>query len=162
MNKQTLLLLTLGLAMESPISAFAQAAAESALINGLSSSATVKAGSALNRSLNHSSSQLGARIQERTSGPTHLGVQQKATPGKNTAMVVHSRGSAQPGSTQGFGTISILGGQVTCTPLEPGSQASQGKAVPRAGSTNCHNQGSTTKAGPEDMYKSSVVLPASK
>jgi hypothetical protein len=161
MNKQTLLLLTLGLAIGSPIGAFAQAAAESALINGLSSSATVKAGSALNRSLNRSSSQLGARIQERTSGPTHLGVQQK-TPGRNTAMVVHSHGIAQPGSTPGFGTISILGGQVSCTPLEPGSQASQGKTVPQAGSTNCHNQGSTTKAGPEDMYKSSVVLPASK
>jgi hypothetical protein len=162
MNKQALLLLTLGLAIGSHISAFAQAAAESALINGLSSSATVKAGTALNHSLNRSSSQLGARIQERTSGPTHLGVQQKATSGKNTAMVVHSRGSAQPGSTQGFGTISILGGQVTCTPLEPGSQVSEGKTVPQVGSTNCHNQGATTKARPEDMYKSSVVLPTSK
>ena len=41
-----------------PVTVHAQAAAESALTNALSSSATLKAGSALNRALNQSSSQL--------------------------------------------------------------------------------------------------------
>ena len=161
MNKRVLLLLTMGLAIRPHTSALAQAAAESALIHGLSSSATVKGGSELGRSLNRGSSQLGSRIQERTSGPVHLGVQQKATHGKS-ALVAQPRASAHSGSVHGFGTISILGGQVTCKPLEPGSQVSQGQSLSRTGSTNCHSHGSTSKAGTEDQYKSSVILPASK
>src|SRR6267154_2523903 len=55
--------LTLVLAMP-PASAFCQAAAESVLLNGASSSSAVKAGSALNSALNGASKRLGARIPQ--------------------------------------------------------------------------------------------------
>ena len=59
-----------------PVAVHAQAAAESALTNALSSSTTLKAGSALNRALNQSSSRLGTRIQDRTSPAVQVGTKQ--------------------------------------------------------------------------------------
>ena len=100
MNKRALLLMTLGVAWGPHISALAQAAAESALTNALSSSSTVKAGSELNRALDRGSRQLSGRIQERTSSPVQLGVQQKPTRElKHTATAIQSRGIAYADST---------------------------------------------------------------
>jgi hypothetical protein len=155
--------MTLGLAVGPHISALAQAAAESALTNALSSSSTVKAGSELNRALDRGSRQLGGRIQDRTSSPAQAGVQQKTTRGlKNSPTAIQSRHNAYVGSMPGIGTISIQGGEVICASASPGSQASPGKTSHGTGSTNCHGQGPTSKSGTEDKYKSFVTLPLPK
>lgn len=163
MSKRVLLLMTLGFAMGTHICALAQAAAESALTNALSSSSTVKAGSELNRALDRGSRQLGGRIQERTSSPVQAGVQQKTTRGlRNSATAIQSRGDAHSGPTPGIGTISIQGGEAVCAAASPGSQASPGKTSPGTVRTNCPNQRPTSKSGTEDKYKSFVTLPLPK
>ena len=60
MKKLFLLLATFGFLVTPIVSAFGQAAAESALINGMSSTATVKAGSELNHALDHGMTTLAA------------------------------------------------------------------------------------------------------
>ena len=79
MKKLFLLLATFGFLVTPIVSAFGQAAAESALINGMSSTATVKAGSELNHALDHGMNQLGGRVQQSTSGLAQPGLQQRPT-----------------------------------------------------------------------------------
>src|SRR4029077_7450057 len=128
-NKLLLLGIAL-IAVLTPLPAFTQAAAESALINSLSSSSTIKAGSALNQALNQGSAQLGARIQERTSGPMRIGVQpttpwlQRRNPvgqsqvGQSQVRQTHTKGnlSLSSASTPRAGTIFFHGGEVACAP----------------------------------------------
>ncbi len=62
------MILTLAIAFARP-SAFAQAAAESVLLNANSATATVKAGSALGSALNRVNKQLAGRVSQQTSPP---------------------------------------------------------------------------------------------
>ena len=149
MNNRALLALlgsVVTLAFAFPVTVHAQAAAESALTNALSSSAAVKGGSALGHALNQGSLQLGARIQERTSSPVPVGAQQKTSMAglRNQAPGSLAGNSVRTGSSPGASTISIQGGQGACV---------------SAASIDCHGQKSAPKSGPaEDKYKSFVTL----
>jgi hypothetical protein len=166
------LLLGMGLiAVLTPLPAFTQAAAESALINSLSSSSTIKAGSALNHALNQGSAQLGARIQEQTSGPMRIGVQ-KSTPwpqGRNQIRQSQVRPSQKrgnlslsSGSTPSAGTIFIHGGEVACAPASTIGPSSPAKTNSGSAATDCHGKGSTSNSGNQDQYRSFVTLSPSK
>jgi hypothetical protein len=149
------------LAFAFPVTAHAQAAAESALTNALSSSATVKAGSALSHALNQGSTHLGARIQEQTSGPVRVGTPQKISRAGlgNRATGSLSGGSVRTGGSAGASTVSIQGGEGTCVSGNPGSQASPAKTSIGTASIDCHGQKSAPKPGTtEDKYKSFVTL----
>jgi hypothetical protein len=159
-NKQVLLGISAIVAF-TPLTAFAQAAAESALTNALSSSSTIKAGSALNHALNQGGAQLGARIQERTSGPLHLGVQQ-STPRsqlRNQARRSQAAGNLRVGSTPGTGAIFIQGGQVACSPSASVSQPSIARTTPGPATTDCRGKALAPNSGNQDKYKSFVTLP---
>ena len=176
------LLLGMGLiAVLTPLPGFTQAAAESALINSLSSSSTIKAGSALNHALNQGSAQLGARIQEQTSGPMRIGVQ-KSTPwpqGRNQIRQSQvwqgqvrqgqvrqnqKRGNLSlfSGSTPSAGTIFIHGGEVACAPASTIGPSSPAKTNSGSAATDCHGKGSTSNSGNQDQYRSFVTLSPSK
>jgi hypothetical protein len=169
-NKRILLGIGL-IAVLTPLPAFTQAAAESALINSLSSSSTIKAGSALNHALNQGSAQLGARIQERTSGPMRIGVQ-KSTPwpqGRNQIRQSQVRPSQKrgnlslsSGSTPSAGTIFIHGGEVACAPASTIGPSSPAKPNSGSAATDCHGKGSTSNSGNQDQYRSFVTLSPSK
>jgi hypothetical protein len=163
-NKRVLLRIAVSVAIGFPISAFAQAAAESALTNALSSSSTVKGGTALNHALNQSSKQLGVRIQERTSSPVQVGVQQerRRLELKNPAAARKSGGNVYAGSTPVMGAISIQGGEAVCASVSPNSQASPAKTGAGTASIDCRSQRPTSKSRTEDKYKSFVTLPLPK
>jgi hypothetical protein len=144
-----------------PVTASAQAAAESALTNAFSSSATVKAGSTLGHALNQGSTHLGTRVQEQTSGPVRVGTPQKISrAGLGTrATGSLSGGSVHTGASAGPSTVSIQGGEGTCISGNPGSQASPAKASTGTASIDCHGQKPTPKPGTtEEKYKSFVTL----
>jgi hypothetical protein len=151
------ILVTLGLAV--PIPAFAQAAAESALTNALSSSATVKAGSTLNRALNQGSTNLGTRIQERTSGLALTGMRQAPRAEvRNSVPATLSAGTIHSASSPAVGGISIRGGEITCTANPPVSHSLSAKTER---SVDCHRPPSAAKSATNtDTYKSFVMLPA--
>jgi len=162
MKNQVLFGAVAALTLAVPISAFAQAAAESALTNALSSSATVKAGSSLNHALNQSSTQLGNRIQERTAGPVQSGTQRQAPAArmKNSATGVLAAGSVHSASPQAMAVISVQGGEITCPTNTPNSQGSSATTTP---SVDCHRSTSGLKSVTDaDKYKSFVMLPALK
>jgi len=160
-KKPLLFLATLGFLITPIVSAFGQAAAESALINGMSSTATVKAGSELNHALNNGVNQLSGRVQQSTSGLAQPRLQPRpASRANGTTTAMQSRNTAQPGSTQAFGGIMIRGGRLTCTPLNLGSQAS---AVKTPGtSTTCNSQMPAIKAETQSNLVPSGAPAASK
>jgi hypothetical protein len=161
MNDRVLLRLVVTVALVVPTSAFAQAAAESALIHSLSSSTTVSAGSALSRTLNQGTTQLGIRIQQKTASPLQAGTQTqtprmqliKPGTGKLAARPVHRA------SSQSMGSISIQGGE-TC----PATAATfPGPTAKTTTSADCHRSTAAPKSAADaDMYKSFVMLPAPK
>jgi hypothetical protein len=170
-NKRVLLGIAL-IAVLTPLPAFTQAAAESALINSLSSSSTIKAGSALNHALNQGSAQLGARIQERTSGPMRIGVQpttpwpQRRNPvtqsqvRQSQVRQTQTKGnlSLSLGSTPRAGTIFIHGGEVACAPASTIGASSPAKTNSGSATTDCHGKGTTSNSGNQDQYRSFVTL----
>jgi hypothetical protein len=147
-----------------PVTIHAQAAAESALTNALSSSTTVKAGSALNHALNQSSSQLGTHIPERTSSPVQVGAQQQQQPraprtelkNPNTGSLAH--GATGANSSPAMGGISVQGGETTCTSASPGSHASPDPTNSGMASVDCRGKRPAPDAGTTDKYKSFVTL----
>ncbi len=162
MNERAILGSVVTLVLAFPVTIHAQAAAESALTNALSSSATVKTGSAWNHALNQSSSQLGTRIQERTSSPVQVGAQQQhprapRTQLKNSNPVSLVRGAAGANSPAMSG-ISIQGGETACTAVSPSGQASPGPTNSGVPSVDCRGKKSTPDAGTTDKYKSFVTL----
>jgi hypothetical protein len=159
-DKRVLLGSIVSVALAFPVAAFAQAAAESALTNALSSSSTIKAGSALNHALDQSSKRLGARIQERTSSPAQVGVQRTTSKAesKNTATVSQAGGNVHAGSTPVMGAISLQGGESVCAAANPSDQV-PAKTNTGTASIDCHGPKSAPKSGTtEDKYKSFVVL----
>lgn len=164
MSNRALLASFIALSFALPVTVHAQAAAESALTHALSSSATVKAGSTFSHALNQSSTQLGARIQQRTSSPAHLGAQPKTSRAglgiQATSSLVGS--GVRTGSSPGMSAVSIQGGEGACISASPAGQAVP--ATSKGGpSINCGSQKSAPKPGTtEDKYKSFVTLPFPK
>ncbi|HEV2715841.1 MAG TPA: hypothetical protein VGU64_11305, partial [Terriglobales bacterium] len=97
-----------------PATTFAQAAAEAALGNASSASATAKAGSVLGRALNQSGKQLAGRVQEQTANSRQGGIQQnrRALKLKSQARAGAVRTNSAPGNF----ITSIQGGEVACAP----------------------------------------------
>lgn len=148
-----------------PVPVHAQAAAESALTNALSSSTTLKAGSALNRALNQSSSRLGTRIQGRTSTAVQVGTRQPGGPktewSRNPNRSLPALAAGANPSPAGSG-ISIRGGETSCTSVSPGAQPSPAPGNPGTMSADCREKKSDPGAATTDKYKSFVTLPFPK
>ena len=144
-----------------PVTARAQAAAESALTKALSSSTTLKGGSAFNRALSQSSSRLGARIQDRTSTAVQVGTRQPGAPKtewlRNPNRSLPAMAAAATSSPARSG-ISIRGGQTSCTSVSPGAQASPVPSNPGTMSADCREKKSDPGDATADKYKSFVTL----
>lgn len=179
MNPRALLGSVITIALALPIAVHAQGAAESALTHALSSSTTVKAGSALNHALNQSTTQLGIRIQERTSSPVRVGAPQQVQGAPRTAMKSVTSGNVpraavRSGSSSALGGISVQGGETVCTSGSPANPASPANPVPATtvpaksgpgaapASVDCHGNNSVRDSGTGDTYKSFVTLPFPK
>jgi hypothetical protein len=158
MSRHTLLAMTFTLALVvlQP-SAYAQAAAESALLGAGSSTATVKAGSALNSILNQGSKQLAGRVQRQVLQPTpgtisHVGARQVPT----------SRIKGTPvraGTTPTVGPViaSIQGAVTGCVPTNQTPSALGSSAAAESVQTNCGGQDSASPPVPPE-YKSVITL----
>jgi len=123
-NPRALLGSVVAIALVFPATSHAQAAAESALTNALTSSTTVKAGSTLNHALRQSTTQLGIHIQEQTSGAVRVGVPQQIQGAPRIAMKSTTTRSAsgaavRSGSSPALGGISVQGGETVCTSVGP-------------------------------------------
>jgi hypothetical protein len=132
-------------------SAFAQAAAESVLLNGASSAATVKAGSHLGSALNQSSKQLAGRVEQQTQ-PTAGSV----SPGRIKPV---PKGSAK-GTAPGPGPViaSIQGAATHCASTSQ-TASTPGSSIESA-TTNCKGQNGGTRA--TQNYKSVITLSLQK
>jgi len=163
-SRSLLLLTALITVIGLPANAFSQGAAESALTKTLSSSSAAKAGSALNHALDHSTRQLGNRIQRQTISPiqpgapttriTGIQVRSQARPLNNSTATSRFAGNAYAGSIPANRGISIQGGEIRCAPAMAGSHDSP-KTMALSGRTNCDDQAA---AKVDDKYKSYVTL----
>ena len=179
MNPRALVGSVVAIALVLPVTSHAQAAAESALTNALSSSTTVKTGSALNHALSQSTTQLGIRIQERTTSPVRIGASQQLQGAERTAVKSPTAGSPSrsglhAGSSPALGGISVQGGETACTSVSPPNPAAPANLAPAntvltrstpgtgAASVDCHRQNSLRDSGMGDKYKSFVTLPFPK
>jgi len=146
---------TLVLAMP-PASAFGQAAAESVLLNGASSSSALKAGSALNSALNGASKRLAARIPQ-VSQPSPGEVHQQLLPQAQKMGMKNSAGSvSQPGPM----IVSVQGARAACAPAPVNSAPAGNEAKTESAPANC--QSGSLKPAPHDKYKSTITLSVPK
>jgi hypothetical protein len=169
-NPRALLGSVVTIALVLPVTGHAQAAAESALTNALSSSTPLKAGSALNHALDQSTTQLGIRIQERTSSPVRVGAHQQFQGAPPTAMKSATTRNTWPA----LGAISVHGGEIACTSVSPPNPASPANPAPAKtdpakpgpgmapASVACHGNNSAPDSATGDKYKSFVTLPFPK
>ena len=146
-----------------PVTIFAQAAAESALTGAPSSSATLKAGSALSHALNQGSGRLGIRIQEQTSIPMRVGAEQRQPGAAKTELrnqnpsspaVVASGANSSPAKSG----IWVQGGDSTCASVSSRSQASPAPTGSGMMSADCRRTKSGPDAATTDKYKSFITL----
>ncbi len=138
-----------------PAPAFSQAAAESVLLNGASSTSAVKAGSALNSALNGAGKRLAGRIQQvPQASPSETRREMQKVQGKNAAgaSLVGSGSTSQQGSM----IASVQGVAGTCAPTNGNPQSSDNKPKTESGPTNC--PGGSAKPAPQDKYKSVITL----
>lgn len=155
MDRKVLLAITLTLAFTtSSLPASSQAIAESVLLGAGSSTATVKAGSALNSALNQSSKQLTGGIRQQLSQPPQTSTQQS---GKNLLPKSQTEGTAIPSTPQsGALIVSIQGAKPNCPLTKEKTSTREGNAV-EPPLTNCISQNTSVK--PESQkYKSVVTL----
>ena len=150
------LTLTLALAFLGPC-AFAQAAAESVLLNGSTGTATVKAGSALGSVFNQSMQKIAGQLPQPASGKTSQ-VHARAVPTTS-----HKTAVAYPRTTPAQGPIisSIQGVGTTCASTHPPASTRESKAAAETASTNCTGPDSSAPSSP-DKYKSVITLSISK
>jgi hypothetical protein len=118
---------------------FAQAAAESALINSMSSTSTANAGTALGRALN----QATGNVQQHTSTVLQ-GAGVRNSPNTHVNRPVTITTSRMQPLAGGLG-ISVRGGQLRCEPISPAVQTSDPKSAQPI-QTNCGNQSATPHA----------------
>ena len=161
MNRRILLGMTFALALAAlPVSAFAQAAAESVLLNGASAGATAKFGSQLGSALNQSSKQLAGRVQQQI----HPAPGKASPAGGRPVSKSPVEGTAVPaGATlaQGPMIASIQGVATRCAPTNQTASKAEGKTVAEAAQTNCSGKSSASKSAPQ-KYKSVITLSLQK
>lgn len=150
------LTLTLALAFPGPC-AFAQAAAESVLLNGSTGTATVKAGSALGSVFNQSMRKIAGQRPQPASRKTSQ-VHARALPTTS-----HQAAVAYPRLTPAQGPMisSIQGVGTTCASTHPPASTPESKAAAETASTNCAGPDSSAPSSP-DKYKSVITLSISK
>ena len=134
------------------IPTFAQAVAESVLLGSASSTATVKAGSALNSVLNQSSKQLAGRVQRHTLQPVPTGRKPHSEAGKISTGPV--KGTAT--SAQGAVISSIQGAVTNCAPASQTASVAGSKTATQPPQTNCNGQPGSEPA--PQKYKSVITL----
>jgi len=156
MDRKVLLGITLTLAFTTlSLPASSQAVAESVLLGAGSSTAAVKAGSALNSSLNQSSKQLAGRIQQQVSQPRQPNTPQSAKnllPKSQTASIA-VRSAPQLGPM----IVSLQGAEPNCSLTNEQTSTRQGNAAAEESRTNCVSQNTSVKPKSE-KYKSVVTL----
>ena len=160
MDRTVLLAMTLTLAFCTfPLPASSQAIAESVLLGAGSSTATVKAGSALNSALNQSSKQLAGRVQQQMSQPLQTNKQQGGT----NLLPKSQTGGTAIGSTPQPGAliVSIQGAEPNCSLTNEKTSTRQGKAAAEPLHTSCMSQDTAVKQGSQ-IYKSVVTLSSPK
>lgn len=162
MNRRILLGMTFTLALTVlQAGAFAQAAAEAALLKAGSAAATAKAGSALNSALDRSSKQLAGRVQRQVSPPVRGKKSQvearsvSATPAPATA----AREGTPPGQDPVI--ASIQGAGTSCAPTDPAASAPGSKTAAEPAQTNRSGRDCAGKPAPQ-KYKSVITLSFSK
>lgn len=139
--------------------AFAQAAAESVLLNGSTGTATVKAGSALGSVLNQSMQKIAGQLPPPAPGKTPQVPARSVptTPHKAAAAAAYARTA----HAQGPMISSIQGVGTTCASAHPLASTPVGKAAPETVSTNCTRADSSAQSS-SDKYKSVITLSISK
>ena len=141
--------------------AFAQAAAESALLNANSAAATVKAGSALGSALNRAGKQIGERVQQ-TVHPEPGGVSQA---GVRPGLAIPVKDPAtSTGTTQAEGPMitSVQGTAPGCSSASQPASTPGSKTVPEsAAQPICGAQNSAGTPAPQ-KYKSVVTVSFAK
>jgi hypothetical protein len=157
MTRCILLGMTFTLALASlPASAFAQAAAESVLLNGASAAATAKFGSQLGSALNQSGKQLAGRVQQQIHPAPGKVLPAGAQPvSKSPVQDTAVPAGATP--AQGPMIASIQGAATRCAPTRQPASAAEGKTVAEAAQTNCSGKNSASKSEPQ-KYKSVINL----
>lgn len=137
-----------------PLPASSQAIAESVLLGAGSSTATVKAGSALNSALNKNSRDLAGRIPKQLPQPLQ---RKNGESSQNMLLKSRTGGTAIPSTAQSSGLIvSIQGAEPNCRPTSQKTSTLQ-DARAGASSSNC------LSVKPESQkYKSVVTLSAPK
>ena len=157
MNRR--MLLTLALALPFPgTSAFAQAAAESALLNAHSATVTVKAGTTLGSALNHSVNQLAGRVAQTTSPPSSS---QVGGPPRSTIPVKSTPRRDGTLPAQGPMIASIQGAATSCASTSQPASTPRSKTVAESPQTNCGRQDSAGQVASQKS-KSVITLSFSK
>jgi len=162
MNSRIRLAMTFTLALAVlQASAFAQAAAESALLNAGSSAATAKAGSALNSALDKGSKQLAGRVQRQMLQPAPRKMSQgRARPVPTSP----AKGAAVgEGTTPAQGPViaSIQGAVTSCAPTDRTASQPESKTAAESAQTNRSGQDCASKPVPQ-KYQSVITLSFSK
>jgi hypothetical protein len=122
-------------------SAWAQAVAESALINSMSSTSAAKAGTTFGQALNQATHSVQQRTSTVLQGAGGAGVRNTPAHTNPPMSTATSRLQTVPG---GLG-ISVRGGQLKCDPISPAVQTSDPKsAQPVPG--NCNSQSVPVRA----------------
>jgi hypothetical protein len=156
MNRRILL----GMALAGlPASAFAQAAAESVLLNGASAGAT-KFGSQLGSALNHSSKQLAGRVQEQIHPATGKASPAAARPvSKSPVPGTPVPAGATP--AQGPMIASIQGAATRCALTNQTASTPENKTATESAQANCSGQSSASKSASQ-KYKPVITLSLQK
>jgi hypothetical protein len=160
MDRRALLGMTLTLAFSTfPLPASSQAIAESVLLGTGSSTAAVKAGSALNSALNQSGKQLAGRVPQQVSQPPQTNTRQS---GKTLLPKSQTGGTAIRSTPQPDALIFFIqGAESNCPLTNEKTSTHQGKAAAEPPSTNCISQNTSVKPGSQ-KYKSMVTLSVPK
>jgi hypothetical protein len=161
MNRRILLGMTFTLALAGlPMPAFAQAAAESVLLNGASAGATAKFGSQLGSALNQSSKQLAGSVQQQIHpAPGKVSPAGARPVSKSPVQGTAVRAGATP--AQGPMIASIQGAATRCAPTNQTASTAQGKPATESAQATCSGQSSSSKSASQ-KYKPVITLSLQK
>ncbi len=149
------MVLPLSLAFLQP-SAFAQAAAESVLLNANSAAATAKAGSALGSTLNRAGKQIGERVQQTVQPAPERVSQAGARP---VSTIVFKSPATSGGTAQAEGPMiaSVQGAAPTCASTSQPASMPGSKTAAESAQPICSAQNSSITSAPQ-KYKSVVTV----
>lgn len=161
MNRRILLGMTFALTLVLVHScAFAQAAAESALVKAGSAAATAKAGTALGSALDRSSKQLAGRVQQQVRPPAPAKTSQVEARPVSTSPVEGT--AVREGTSPGQGPViaSIQGGGNTCVPTAPTASTPATKTAAESAQAAQSSQDCARKPAPQ--HQSVITVSFSK